>query len=58
MNRRRRPIVAWLLGLLLFWIVGYPLVLTLAEALGAPHWTLAHVSEFAELGWMGFFEVV
>ena len=47
MNRRRRPIVAWLLGLLLFWIVGYPLVLTLAEALGAPHWTLAHVAEFA-----------
>jgi len=33
--------------LLLFWIVGYPLVLTLAEALGAPHWTLAHVAEFA-----------
>jgi iron(III) transport system permease protein len=27
--------------------VGYPLVLTLAEALGAPHWTLSHVSEFA-----------
>jgi iron(III) transport system permease protein len=31
----------------LFWLVGYPLVLTLAEALGAPHWTLSHVAEFA-----------
>ncbi|MGE5413889.1 MAG: ABC transporter permease [Syntrophomonadaceae bacterium] len=38
---------ALLLALLLFWLVGYPLVLTLAEALGAPHWTLAHVADFA-----------
>ncbi|HEX4440123.1 MAG TPA: iron ABC transporter permease [Thermoanaerobaculia bacterium] len=36
-----------LLALLLFWLVGYPLLLTLSESLGAPHWTLAHYSEFA-----------
>ncbi len=36
-----------LLTLVLFWLVGYPLVLTFAEALGAPHLTLAHFSEFA-----------
>jgi len=36
-----------LVAVALFWIVGYPLVLTLGEALGAPHWTLAHVTEFA-----------
>src|SRR5262249_19762106 len=46
MSRRRLRIVALLVGVLLFWIVGYPLVLTLAEALGAPHWTLDHVREF------------
>ena len=45
MNARRTA--SLLVMLLLFWIVGYPLVLTLAEALGAPHWTLAHVAEFA-----------
>ena len=38
---------AILLAAVLFWIVGYPLLLTLAEALGAPHWTLTHVAEFA-----------
>ena len=27
--------------------MGYPLLLTLVEALGAPHWTLAHFAEFA-----------
>lgn len=42
-----RRAASLLVTLLLFWIVGYPLVLTLAEALGAPHWTLAHVAEFA-----------
>ena len=47
MSRPRRGLAAPLLTLLLFWLVGYPLVLTLAEALGAPHWTLAHVAEFA-----------
>jgi len=41
------PWPALLLVLLLFWLVGYPLVLTLLEALGAPHWTLAHFGEFA-----------
>ena len=44
---RRRALPSLLLILLLFWLVGYPLVLTLAEALGAPHWTLAHFLEFA-----------
>ena len=43
---RVRPF-ALVLAVLLFWLVGYPLVLTLAEALGAPHWTLAHVADFA-----------
>ncbi|MFY9552810.1 MAG: ABC transporter permease subunit, partial [Thermoanaerobaculia bacterium] len=36
-----------LLLLLLFWLVSYPLVLTLAEAVGAPRFTLAHFAEFA-----------
>jgi iron(III) transport system permease protein len=36
-----------LLLLVLFWLVGYPLLLTLAAALGAPHPTLAHFAEFA-----------
>jgi iron(III) transport system permease protein len=45
MNGRRAA--SLLVTLVLFWIVGYPLLLTLAEALGAPHWTLAHVAEFA-----------
>ncbi len=47
MTRPRGGPAAPLLTLLLFWLVGYPLVLTLAEALGAPHWTLSHVAEFA-----------
>ena len=47
MSRPRGGLAAPLLTLLLFWLVGYPLVLTLAEALGAPHWTLSHVAEFA-----------
>ena len=47
MTRRRGGLAAPLLTLLLFWLVGYPLVLTLTEALGGPHWTLAHVAEFA-----------
>jgi iron(III) transport system permease protein len=34
------------LSLLLAWLVCYPLLLTLADALGAPHWTLAHFGEF------------
>jgi iron(III) transport system permease protein len=36
-----------LLLLVLFWLVGYPLLLTLGAALGAPHPTLAHFAEFA-----------
>ena len=47
MSRHLRRLAPVLLMLVLFWIVGYPLLLTLAEALDAPHWTLAHVSEFA-----------
>jgi iron(III) transport system permease protein len=47
LSRPRAHVAAGLLTLLLFWLVGYPLVLTLAEALGAPHWTLSHVAEFA-----------
>ena len=46
MTRRRGGAAAALL-VLLFWLVGYPLVLTLLEALGAPRFTLAHFSEFA-----------
>ncbi len=47
MTALRRRLPALLLTLGLFWIIGYPLVLTLAEALNAPHWTLDHVAEFA-----------
>jgi iron(III) transport system permease protein len=47
MKSPRRGLAPVLLTLVLFWIIGYPLLLTLAEALGAPHWTLAHVAEFA-----------
>jgi iron(III) transport system permease protein len=47
MSRFRRSLAPALLTLVLFWIIGYPLLLTLAEALGAPRWTLAHVAEFA-----------
>ena len=35
-----------LLGLILAWLVAYPLLLTLAEALGSPNWTLSHFAEF------------
>jgi iron(III) transport system permease protein len=34
------------LTVLLAWLVCYPLLLTLFEALGAPHWTAAHFAEF------------
>jgi len=36
-----------LLAIVLAWLVGYPLLLTFAEALGAPDWTLRHFAEFA-----------
>ena len=45
--RRGLPLLAGGLALLLFWLVGYPLLLTLLEALGAPRFTLAHFAEFA-----------
>jgi iron(III) transport system permease protein len=42
----RRALAPALLCLLLAWLVCDPLLLTLAEALGAPRWTLAHFTEF------------
>ena len=45
--RRRANLGAALLALLLLWLVGWPLLVTLAEALEAPHWTLRHFAEFA-----------
>ena len=33
--------------LVLAWLVCYPLAITLADALGAPHWTLANFAAFA-----------
>jgi len=44
---RRRGFGAALLALLLLWLVGWPLLVTLAEALEAPRWTLRHFAEFA-----------
>ncbi len=42
---------AWGLATLLAWLVGYPLLVTLAEALGLPGaWTLEHFAEFARRG--------
>lgn len=38
--------VGLLLTLILAWLVAYPLLLTLAEALGSPNWTLSHFAEF------------
>ena len=43
---KRGTLAAALLALLLAWLVGYPLLLTLLEALGGPRWTFAHFSEF------------
>lgn len=45
--RSRPRLLAAFLTALLVWLVCYPLVLTLAEALGDPHWTLSHFAEFA-----------
>jgi iron(III) transport system permease protein len=44
---RQRNLAAALLALLLLWLVGWPLLVTLAEALEAPRWTLRHFAEFA-----------
>ncbi|HEU5248668.1 MAG TPA: iron ABC transporter permease [Thermoanaerobaculia bacterium] len=46
MTRRGSP-GAILLALLLVWLVGWPLAITLGEALEAPRWTLSHFAEFA-----------
>jgi iron(III) transport system permease protein len=44
---RRLPLAAFFIALLLAWIVGYPLLMTLIEALGGPHaWTLEHFRQF------------
>lgn len=44
---KRGTLAAALLALLLAWLVGYPLLMTLLEALGGPRaWTLAHFAEF------------
>jgi iron(III) transport system permease protein len=43
----RRNLAAAFLALLLLWLVGYPLLVTLAQALEAPRWTLQHFAEFA-----------
>ena len=42
-----RALASAAVALLLAWLVAYPLLLTAAEALGAPAWTLAHFREFA-----------
>ena len=44
---RRASLGAPLLALLLLWLVGWPLLVTLGEALEAPRWTLRHFAEFA-----------
>jgi len=44
---RRGNLLAILLALLLLWLVGWPLLVTLGEALDAPRWTLSRFSEFA-----------
>ena len=45
---RRWPVAGLFLALLLAWLVGYPLLMTLVDALRGPDgWTVAHVREFA-----------
>ncbi len=45
---RRLPILSILLALLLAWLVGYPLLMTLVDALRGPDgWTTAHLQQFA-----------
>lgn len=44
----RLPLVGLAVALLLAWLVGYPLLMTLVDALRGPQgWTLAHAREFA-----------
>lgn len=45
--KRRVGLGAALLAFLLLWLVGWPLLVTLAEALEAPRWTLRNFAEFA-----------
>ena len=45
--KRQGNLGAALLALLLLWLVGWPLLVTLAEALEAPRWTLRHFADFA-----------
>lgn len=46
---KTRPLAAAAVALLLAWIVGYPLLMTLVEALGGPKgWTLDHFRQFFE----------
>ena len=46
---RRTHLAALAVGLVLAWLVGYPLLMTLIEALGGPSgWTLGHFREFAQ----------
>jgi iron(III) transport system permease protein len=46
---RRIPILAVALALLLAWLVGYPLLMTLVDALRGPDgWTASHLRQFAE----------
>ena len=51
MRDRHRRSFAWAVALALTWLVGYPLLLTLLEALGAPlELTLEHFAAFAARG--------
>lgn len=45
--KRRRELGAILIALVLLWLVGWPLLVTLGEALEAPRWTVRHFAEFA-----------
>jgi iron(III) transport system permease protein len=46
---KRFPLATLAVALLLAWIVGYPLLMTLVDAFGGPGgWTLDHVRHFAE----------
>jgi iron(III) transport system permease protein len=45
--KRRATLGAILLVILLGWLVGWPLLVTLADALEAPRWTSSHFAEFA-----------
>jgi ABC-type Fe3+ transport system permease subunit len=49
--RGRFPLAAALIALLLAWLVGYPLLMTLVDALRGPEgWTAANLSAFASRG--------